>query len=221
MERGDILEQELRAGLKALGQQDLNDQQVQQLVAYIGLLARWNRAYNLTAVREPRAMVERHLLDSLGVRPYLCGQRILDVGTGAGLPGIPLAIAEPGRHFILLDSLGKRMVFLQQVLLELKLENVTLVQARVEAYQPVEPVDCILSRAFANFADFMKAIDHLLLPGTTVLAMKGPAAETELAAWQAQHPNQSAPQLISLTIPGAGEQRSLLCWRQSWDRSSP
>lgn len=221
MEMDETLEQDLRAGLIALGQQDLDDSRIQQLLAYLALLVRWNRAYNLTAVREARAMVGRHLLDSLGVRPYLSGQRILDVGTGAGLPGIPLAIAEPGRHFILLDSLGKRMVFLQQVLLELKLQNVTLVQARIEAYQPAEPVDCILSRAFASFADFMAAIDHLLLPGATVLAMKGPAAETELAVWQARHGGLPAPQWIPLSIPGAEERRYLLRWQQSSDKASP
>ena len=204
----------LDAGLHALGQDDLSATQRQALLDYLGLLSHWNRAYNLTAVREPEAMVSRHLLDSLSVRPFLCGQRILDVGTGAGLPGIPLAVAEPSRQFILLDSLGKRMVFLRQVLLALKLDNVTLVQSRVQDYQPTVKPDGVISRAFANLGEFATATRHLFHEHSCGLAMKGQGAGQELLAWQATGGAADvSAELLPLRVPGAQEQRFLLRWR--------
>jgi len=147
----------------------------------LALLNKWNRAYNLTAVRDPLAMIERHLIDSLALLPYLRGRRILDLGTGAGLPGIPLAICSPRRRFVLLDANNKKIRFVRQVVLELALENVQAVHQRVEAYQPPRPFDLILSRAFAPMGRMLQLADHLLGEGTTLLAMKGRFAAQELA----------------------------------------
>ena len=131
----------------------LTDHQKNQLVAYVGLLDKWNKAYNLTSVRDPNEMLVRHILDSIVVAPYLQGSRFIDVGTGPGLPGIPLAIVRPESHFTLLDSLGKRVRFLRQVQHELKLDNVTPVQSRVEAFPAEPPFDGVISRAFASLND--------------------------------------------------------------------
>ncbi len=125
----------------------LTDHQKNQLVAYVGLLDKWNKAYNLTSVRDPNEMLVRHILDSIIVAPYLQGSRFIDVGTG---PGIPLSIVCPESHFTLLDSLGKRVRFLRQVQHELKLDNVTPVQSRVEAFPAEPPFDGVISRAFAS-----------------------------------------------------------------------
>lgn len=201
---------QLRQGLAALGQPPLQAAQEKQLLEFIQVLFRWNKAYNLTAVHDPQAMLVRHLLDSLSARPYLEGARILDVGTGAGLPGIPLAIAEPDRHFVLLDSLGKRITFLRQVVLSLKLPNVSLVQGRVEAYRPAEPPSCVISRAFARFHEYLAAIAHLLAPDVCVLAMKGRAAEAELAEGRLAAGGKLT--LIPLAVPGLDEARVLLRW---------
>ncbi|WP_277269768.1 16S rRNA (guanine(527)-N(7))-methyltransferase RsmG, partial [Pantoea septica] len=131
--------------LKAAGI-SLSDQQKEQLVAYVGLLDKWNKAYNLTSVRDPQQMLVRHILDSIVVAPHLKGERFIDVGTGPGLPGIPLAIVLPQAHFTLLDSLGKRVRFLRQVQHELGLPNITPVQSRVETFPSEPPFDGVISR---------------------------------------------------------------------------
>ncbi|WP_239017276.1 16S rRNA (guanine(527)-N(7))-methyltransferase RsmG [Seongchinamella sediminis] len=177
-----------------------------QLLTYLALMVKWNRAYNLTAVREPRQMVTRHLLDSLAVAAHLSGQRLLDVGTGGGLPGVPLSILFPEREFHLLDSNGKKTRFLFQVKTALGLDNMTVHQARVEAFDQ-SPFDTVLSRAFASLADMVSGCRHLLAPGGRFLAMKGAFPEAEIAAVedccqiQAVHP---------LAVPGLGEQRHLV-----------
>jgi 16S rRNA (guanine527-N7)-methyltransferase len=152
-----------------------------RLSAYLTLLERWNRAYNLTAVRDPAAMVVRHLLDSLSILPWLVGPRVLDVGSGAGLPGIPLAIVRPDHDFFLLDSNGKRTRFLIQVVADLQLKNVNVVRGRVEDYQPEAPFDCIVSRAFATLADMVVDAGRLCAPTGRLLAMKGVFPDDELA----------------------------------------
>lgn len=160
----------------------LTDHQKTQLVAYVDMLHKWNKAYNLTSVRDPAEMVVRHILDSIVVAPYLQGQRFIDVGTGPGLPGIPLAIVLPDAHFTLLDSLGKRVRFLRQVQHELKLENITSVQSRVEAYPSEPPFDGVISRAFASLNDMVSWCHHLPGEKGRFYALKGQLPEDEIAS---------------------------------------
>ncbi|EEF1804616.1 16S rRNA (guanine(527)-N(7))-methyltransferase RsmG [Salmonella enterica] len=160
----------------------LTDHQKTQLVAYVDMLNKWNKAYNLTSVRDPAEMVVRHILDSIVVAPYLQGQRFIDVGTGPGLPGIPLAIVLPDAHFTLLDSLGKRVRFLRQVQHELKLENITPVQSRVEAYPSEPPFDGVISRAFASLNDMVSWCHHLPGEKGRFYALKGQLPEDEIAS---------------------------------------
>ncbi len=152
-----------------------------RLAAYLVLLERWNRAYNLTAVREPEAMVIRHLLDSLSILPWLAGPRVLDVGSGAGLPGIPLAIAQPEYEFCLLDSNGKRTRFLIQATAELHLSNVSVVRSRAEDYRPATLFNSVVSRAFATLAELAVDAGRLCAPTGRLLAMKGVFPDDELA----------------------------------------
>ncbi|EBH9040267.1 TPA: 16S rRNA (guanine(527)-N(7))-methyltransferase RsmG [Salmonella enterica] len=160
----------------------LTDHQKTLLVAYVDMLHKWNKAYNLTSVRDPAEMVVRHILDSIVVAPYLHGQRFIDVGTGPGLPGIPLAIVLPDAHFTLLDSLGKRVRFLRQVQHELKLENITPVQSRVEAYPSEPPFDGVISRAFASLNDMVSWCHHLPGEKGRFYALKGQLPEDEMAS---------------------------------------
>lgn len=178
-----------------------------QLLEYLALMIKWNRAYNLTAVRDPGQMVTRHLLDSLAVAPYLRGQRLIDVGTGGGLPGVPLSILFPERQFHLLDSNGKKTRFLFQVKTALGLDNMAVHQARVEAFRDQGAFDVVLSRAFASLEDMVAGCRHLLVDGGHFMAMKGafPAEEIDAVAQlchlQAVH---------ELCVPGLGEQRHLV-----------
>ncbi len=167
---------------KGLAEMDisLSDSQQQKLLDYLALLLKWNRAYNLTAVRDPKEMVPRQLLDSLSILPFIQGQRILDVGTGAGLPGIPLAIALPDSSFTLLDSNGKKTRFVQQARMELRLENVVVVQGRVEDHKPDEGYHTITCRAFAALPKIMELTRHLAAAGAQLVAMKGTAPEEEI-----------------------------------------
>lgn len=160
----------------------LTDHQKTLLVAYVDMLHKWNKAYNLTSVRDPAEMVVRHILDSIVVAPYLQGQRFIDVGTGPGLPGIPLAIVLPDAHFTLLDSLGKRVRFLRQVQHELKLENITPAQSRVEAYPSEPPFDGVISRAFASLNDMVSWCHHLPGEKGRFYALKGQLPEDEIAS---------------------------------------
>ncbi|EDD8362743.1 16S rRNA (guanine(527)-N(7))-methyltransferase RsmG [Salmonella enterica] len=160
----------------------LTDHQKTLLVAYVDMLHKWNKAYNLTSVRDPNEMLVRHILDSIVVAPYLQGQRFIDVGTGPGLPGIPLAIVLPDAHFTLLDSLGKRVRFLRQVQHELKLENITPVQSRVEAYPSEPPFDGVISRAFASLNDMVSWCHHLPGEKGRFYALKGQLPGDEIAS---------------------------------------
>lgn len=177
---------ELRHTLDALLAQTslvVSESQKEQLIAYVMLLNKWNKAYNLTSVRDPNEMLVKHILDSIVVSEYLPGQRFIDVGTGPGLPGIPLAIMNPGKQFVLLDSLGKRVRFLKQVVHELGLTNVTPVQSRVEEYQPEEKFDAVLSRAFASMTDMVEWCHHLpKSAGGVFCALKGQHPQDEIAA---------------------------------------
>jgi len=166
--------------LKA-AQISLPDQQIHQLVSYVELLHKWNKAYNLTSVRDPQQMLVRHILDSIVVEPHLQGSHFIDVGTGPGLPGVPLAIVRPEAHFTLLDSLGKRIRFLKQVQYELKLSNITPVQSRVEDFIAVPPFDGVISRAFASLNDMLNWCHHLPGEKGRFYALKGTIPEDEIA----------------------------------------
>ncbi|KGQ71511.1 16S rRNA methyltransferase [Chelonobacter oris] len=154
--------------------------QRQQLIAFVELLHKWNKAYNLTSVRDPQDMLVKHILDSLAVTPYLQGKRFIDVGTGPGLPGIPLAIINPDQHYFLLDSLGKRITFIKQAIRQLGLTNVTPIQSRVEQYRPEERFDGVLSRAFASLQDMTEWCCHLLADSGRFYALKGILQSEEL-----------------------------------------
>ncbi len=194
----------LSAGLEGLNQALSADQQ-QALIAYLALLARWNRAYNLTAVNDPFEMVARHLLDSLSIRPWLVGQRIVDSGTGAGLPGIPLAIACPEREFTLIDSNGKKLRFLRQVRRELGLSNVDLVQARLEARPDLDVPDTITARALAPLERLVEWHRDWLDQGARLLAMKSREVENELSALTGAY----NVELFDLEVPGEPARRCL------------
>jgi 16S rRNA (guanine527-N7)-methyltransferase len=168
-----MLEHRLAEGLTGLGL-SLPPAAQTQLIEYIKLLEKWNRVHNLTAVREPEQMVVLHLLDSLSVLSHLEGRKnLLDVGTGAGLPGIPLAIARPDLEITLLDSNHKKTTFLAQAKAELSLANIRIETGRVESYRPNRPFEVVVSRAFSELSDFVTQARHLVAPDGVMLAMKG------------------------------------------------
>ncbi|HET6554667.1 MAG TPA: 16S rRNA (guanine(527)-N(7))-methyltransferase RsmG [Dyella sp.] len=172
------LQTRLEHGIAALGLQ-LPAGAVERLLDYQALLERWNAAYNLTAIRDPAEMVSRHLVDSLAILPFVQGATLADLGTGPGLPGIPLAIAAPERQVLLVDSNGKKVRFLREAIRSLKLENVRAVQSRVEDVEG--QFDCITARAFASLADMLAWGGHLLTTNGIWLAMKGRHPEEELS----------------------------------------
>lgn len=193
----------LTEGLQAL-ELALSEAQQQKLLTYVGLLQRWNKAFNLTAVREPEEMVVRHLLDSLAMLPWVSAEPLLDIGTGAGLPGIPLAIAHPDMAVTMLDSNGKKTRFVKQAILELGLTNATVVQSRVEQYRSESPQ--VATRAFASLPDIIALAAQSVAPGGKILALKGALTDVEMAGlpapWRAQR--------HVLDVPFLDEQRQLL-----------
>ena len=174
------LDAALAAGVLELGLA-LQASQRKQLLTYIDLLAKWNKLYNLTAIRDPHEMLSHHVLDSLSIVPHVSGRRFLDVGSGAGLPGVPVAIAHPECEVTLLDSSQKKTAFLQHVAIELELGNTTVCSTRVESWQPNQRFDTIASRAFSELAEFVGRSQHLLAEQGVLAAMKGayPHAEIE------------------------------------------
>lgn len=168
----------LRGGLEALGVPLPEDAQV-KLLAYLDLLAKWNKTYNLTAIRDPDKMISHHLIDSLATLPHLPPGALADVGSGGGLPGIPLAIAEPTRRVTLNDASHKKAAFLQQAVIELQLANAEIHAGRVQAWQPAQKFACVITRGFSELAEFIATCRHLVAPGGVLAAMKGvfPAAE--------------------------------------------
>lgn len=204
--------EELSQGARELGV-ELSAEQHEQLLAYLALLIKWNKAYNLTAVRNPDEMVSRHLLDSLSVVPFVAeaGDNWLDVGSGGGMPGIPLAILFPERQFTLLDSNGKKTRFLTQVKLELKLTNLQVIHSRVEEFQPEVPFAGICSRAFSSLEDFSNWTRHLGNGDTQWLAMKGVHPDDELQALPADF-RLTATHVLK--VPGCQGQRHLLILRR-------
>jgi 16S rRNA (guanine527-N7)-methyltransferase len=177
------------------------------LLNYHQLLVKWNKAYNLTAVRNPEEMISRHIIDSLSISPFIEGKRFLDVGTGAGLPGVILAILYPERMFDLLDSNGKKTRFLFQVKTELALSNINIFQCRVEQHQLEQPYDGILSRAFASLAGMLESSRHLLAQSGRYYAMKGVRPEDELRTIEKDYIVEACH---SLNVPAADGQRHLV-----------
>ncbi len=174
-------QQDLETGLRELNL-NCSPLQFEKLLKYLELLQRWNKAFNLTAIRDPLQMVRLHLLDSLAIHPYVQGLKsIIDVGTGPGLPGIPLAILNPEINFTLLDSNGKKTRFLFQAINELKLTNASEINHRVEAYQPNQLFDAVISRAFSSISDMLNQCDHLVSDQGCFLAMKGKKPDSELS----------------------------------------
>ncbi|GAA3698520.1 16S rRNA (guanine(527)-N(7))-methyltransferase RsmG [Oceanisphaera sediminis] len=194
---------------RLLGQTELavTPEQADKLVTLVTLLDKWNKAFNLTSVREPVAMMGRHIVDSLVVSPHLQGERFIDVGTGPGLPGLPLAIINPDRQFVLLDSLGKRIRFIRMVVHQLGLTNVEAVQSRVEDFNPEQKFDGVLSRAFASLDDMVSWCAHLPGPDGRFLALKGQYPEQELQSLPA---HLALDRVYPLTVPEQEGDRHLV-----------
>jgi 16S rRNA (guanine527-N7)-methyltransferase len=192
----------LTAGLESL-HLSLDEMQVEQLLSFIKLIEKWNKTFNLTAIRRAEDMVSLHLLDSLALVPFIQGKRIIDIGTGAGLPGIPLAICLPECEFTLLDSNAKKTRFVQQVILELGLNNVKVCHQRIEDYHPGYGYDTALTRAFASLSETVKLTQHVIANKGILLAMKGQKIEAELA----EIPHKT---VIPIQVPGLDAERCLV-----------
>ena len=198
----------LKAGLIIMGI-ELPEPALHKLIDYLGLLSHWNRAFNLTAIRDSEEMLSKHLLDSLAVMPYIGEGLVLDVGSGAGLPGIPLAIAMPQNHFVLIDSNGKKTRFLTQVKITLGLDNVEVVNQRVEAYSPIRDdhriyFDAVVARAYASSTEILQNTAHLHKPETRILIMQGKLDES------IDVPAYVLKQSYTLNIYGLDAERHLL-----------
>lgn len=194
----------LAAGLAAM-QIDLDGTEQARLLAYLALLAKWNQAYNLTAVRDATEMVPRHLLDSLAALPYIHGTSLADIGSGGGLPGIPLAIARPDLNITLIESNGKKARFLREAARSLPLPNVRVIEARVQMAAGL--FDTVTCRAFASLQDMLLWGAHLLAPGGRWLALKGRLDRDELAAIP---PDFRVEAIHSLTVPGVDGERCVI-----------
>jgi 16S rRNA (guanine527-N7)-methyltransferase len=194
---------------------ELTDEQVRKMTAHLDLLDDWNQRMNLTAIRERPQQITKHLLDSLTVLPWLQGERVADVGSGAGFPGIPLAIAAPGKHIALIESVGKKCRFLEHVRDALALDNVEVVQSRAETYQPAQRFNTVLARAVGPTADVVKYAGALVTGGGRLLAMKGRNPEEELAR------NLNGWKVVAvhkLHVPGLDEERHLVELSRSHDK---
>ncbi|MEE4277952.1 MAG: 16S rRNA (guanine(527)-N(7))-methyltransferase RsmG [Halieaceae bacterium] len=201
-----MLALQLRAGLAEMAL-DVDERAQTRLLDYLELLQRWNSAYNLTAIRDASTMVTRHLLDSLALLPHAGSGRLIDVGSGAGLPGVPLAIVQPWRSVTVLDSNGKKTRFLEHTRLTLGLDNLEVIRARCEEYRPALLYDQLTSRAFAALDDMIRGCCHLLAPDGEYLAMKGQYPEAELEA------AKTLARLIAvepLAVPGLDEARCVV-----------
>jgi len=203
------LDEQMASGLEQMGLA-LNVEQQGRLLDYIALLQKWNKVYNLTAVREPENMLYQHLLDSLAVLPHVGTGRLLDVGSGAGLPGIPLAIVKPELQISLLDSNHKKTTFLRQVCIELGLSNVVVECVRVDTFYPQQPFDAAISRAFSDLSEFVRLAARLCCPGGNLLAMKGVYPHDELAQLPAEY---DQVEVVALNVPGLEAQRHLVIIR--------
>ena len=206
----DKIDRKMKAKLENLLAQaeiQLTDLQKDQLIQLVQLLHKWNKAYNLTSVRDPQEMLVKHILDSIVVSPHLQGDRFIDVGTGPGLPGLPLAIINPTKQFVLLDSLGKRISFIRNAVRELALTNVEPVLSRVEEYQPEQKFDGILSRAFASLKDMTDWCHHLPKENGYFYALKGIYHEDEV---QELDKKFEIKDVITLSVPELVGERHLI-----------
>lgn len=202
-------EQCLQQGINRL-KLDISATQQQQLMAYLLLLHKWNQAYNLTAIRNLDEMVVKHLLDSLAVLPAIQGTRCLDVGTGAGLPGLVLALLNPAQHWVLLDSNNKKTRFLQQAVIEFALKNVEVVCSRVELFKPTQAFDVIISRAYSELHKFYQQTQGFCAPQGQLIAMKGVYPEQELQGFEA---DGIAWETRVLDVPFLNAERHLIVFR--------
>lgn len=203
---GDALKARLVAGAQEMGV-GLDVAQATALLRLTAELAAWNKRINLTGITEPREMVDKHLLDSLSVHPHLHGRRIADVGTGAGFPGLPLAIVNPRRDFTLIEATGKKCLFLRHAVELLGVRNAAIVQARSETWKPKELFDCVIARALGKLSDFVRMAGHLCARDGRMLAMKGrhPTAEMDAlpAGWRVLA-------LHDLRVPGLAAARCIV-----------
>ena len=205
---------QLSEGIEVLGLALPQETQARML-QYLALIRKWNQVHNLTAVREPEAMLVRHLLDSLAILPRVAGPRIADVCSGAGLPGIPLALARPEWRVTLVETNHKKTAFLQQARIELDLKNVEVMTERVENFHPVDGFDVVISRAFSDLADFAGLAGHLCAPGNgggRLVAMKGVYPHEELAQLPAQF---MVEKILPVTVPGLEAERHLVLIKQT------
>lgn len=207
----------LAEGIAALGFSIPHETQV-RLLQYLALIQKWNQVHNLTAVREPETMLVRHLLDSLAIIPYITGERIADIGSGAGLPGIPLALVRPEWHVALVESHHKKAIFLQQARIELSLKNVEVVADRVENFSSAGGFDTVISRAFSDLADFVRLGGHLCRQGEgegRLVAMKGIYPHEELAQLKPElDPPFVVEKVLPITVPGLEAERHLVVMKR-------
>ena len=203
-----LWQRQLSAGLAKMGIQ-LDSNQQQKLLDYLSLLVKWNKTYNLTAVRDPVEMVSRQLLDSLSILSLLSGRELLDLGSGPGLPGVPLAIARSDINFTLLDANGKKCRFIAQAKIELQLDNVQVKCARVEKFVPENPFDMVLSRAFASLSEMLELSAHLVAADGCLLAMKGAVHQEEIDAAVGK---SIGVKIHALKVPGTiGQRHAIVC----------
>ncbi|WP_137719547.1 16S rRNA (guanine(527)-N(7))-methyltransferase RsmG [Methylobacillus flagellatus] len=203
------LKLKLEQGLQQAGLV-LSAELVERLLAYLALLQKWNKVHNLTAVRDPDEMVTLHLLDSLVILPHIQAERLLDVGSGAGLPGIPLALCLPDLQVTVLDSSHKKTSFMRQVKAELQIDNLQVVCSRVEQFQPEQPFDVVISRAFSELQLFLTLTAHLCRPQGLWLAMKGVYPHDELAQISREPSAPTPSAIVPLIVPGLDAQRHLV-----------
>jgi 16S rRNA (guanine527-N7)-methyltransferase len=200
------VEELLRQGLPELGI-PADEALVTAFAGFLQLLAQWNENINLTGIREPAAMVSLHILDSLTARPFLKGERIVDVGCGAGLPGIPLAMTEPARHFTLVDGTLKKIRFVRQAIADLELANAEAIHVRIEDHRPVRLYDTVICRALSSLPDFVRRAERVVAPGGQLLAMKGKLPVEEIkdlpAGWR-------AAAVTPVRIPGVDAERHIV-----------
>jgi 16S rRNA (guanine527-N7)-methyltransferase len=210
-ERDPDLDSRLATGAASLGI-SLSAERRDKLLRFLALLHKWNRAYNLSGIDDPDKMLTRHLLDSLAALPYLRAERVLDVGTGPGLPGMVLALAEPQRQWVLLDSKGKKTRFLTQARIELGADNVEVVCGRAEDYRPERRFDAVISRALGSLAVLLRLTAHLRTARAEVIALKGAYPETELAELPTA---DLTADVHRLSVPGLAAERHLIVLKSS------